>query len=250
MVGGRLPAVIPEITDPAFCSAERLEQAYRDHLVRKMLLSEYKWSVVRPVLREYDRQAFSQAAQGDLPALGFSYAAFVPEPSRPPVGLLALDAGPGTWTRYRLWALVRMSGCWPLPVFGGDSLPPVLDACSVCGELQMSVAHVFRDCIAVAGAWRRLCHAAAVPPPTVSRNQFIFELFRDDANLVTRVAHIDFVATAVGPAVRHLELGAEITEYSDLLADGSPFDITADSLRRLERERVFDPYEVPFDLNA
>ena len=145
----------------------------------------------------------------------------------------------GHVTRYRLWALVRKSGCWPLPVFGGDSLPPVLDACPVCGELQGSVAHALCDCIAVAGARRRLCHAATAPPPTVSRNQFIFELFRDAANLETRVAHIDFVATAVGPAVRHLELGAEISEYSDLLADGSPFDITVDSLRRLERERVF-----------
>ena len=84
----------------------------------------------------------------------------------------------------------------------------------------------------------------------MSRNQFIFELFRDDANLETRVAHIDFVATAVGPAVRHLELGVEIAEYYDLLADDSPFDIAADSLRRLGRERVFDPYKVPYDLNA
>ena len=62
----------------------------------------------------------------ELPGSGYFFASFVLEPRRPPIDLLRFDSGSAAWPKYRLWALVRMSGKRPLPVCGGDELPLVL----------------------------------------------------------------------------------------------------------------------------
>ena len=95
--------------------------------------------------------------------MGYSYASFVPEHRRPPIDLLRFDSGPAARSKYRLWALVRMSGKWPLPVYGGDELPLVLGVCPACGEKNVTVTHTLCDCAGVEVA-RRSLHAAVSCP--------------------------------------------------------------------------------------
>jgi hypothetical protein len=241
----KLPSEIPEVMDMPFCTEDKLQQARGDRVARKLVLSEYKWVVVRPILLEYDRLAYHRTVLKELPVFGVPFTSLVPVPRRPSMDLLMLDDGPSTWSRFRLWALVRMSGCWPLPIYGGESLPEYVDSCLMCGTSQVSVGHMLCDCVMVAGDRSHLCGVAGIALPCVSKRQFVLELFKDDATPHARSAHIRFVAAAVGPAVRFLVLGAAGPGDDAPKEDCSSPSLSQDVLCRLEKERSRDYFEVP-----
>ena len=68
MVDPRFSSPLPEVTSVLGMNPSILAEARRDKLVRKKILSDYKWQVVRPVLLDYDQRAFVQASTTLLPA--------------------------------------------------------------------------------------------------------------------------------------------------------------------------------------
>ena len=124
---------LPITEHPAFAGAP-LRAAKRCPEARRALLQAYKWQVLRPAMLEYDRAAFQEAAAPALATLGVSFASLCPVPSWPLLDLLQVERGPALWTDLRAWALVRMSGAWLLPVFGGASLSFAAPACPDSGH--------------------------------------------------------------------------------------------------------------------
>ena len=130
--------------------------------------------------------------------------------------------------------LIRMTGKWPLPVHGGDELPLLLDCCPAS---HVTVVHGLCDCVGVEQARRSLHAAVSCPLERSARSTLIQELFKDDSRHEVRAAHIRFVAAAVGPAVRQLELGRM---YWTRLALPRSY-----SLCRLEKEKLGNVSERP-----
>eukprot|EP00959_Pyramimonas_sp_CCMP1952_P190480 3983730-Pyramimonas_sp.AAC.1 len=63
-----------------------------------------------------------------------SFAACCSFPSPLDPAILATEPGPAFWLHYRLWAVARMSGRWPLSVSGGREHPASLRRCRACGR--------------------------------------------------------------------------------------------------------------------
>ena len=47
---------------------------------------------------------------------------------------------------YRLWAICRVTGRWPLPVLGGEDAPLVLPCCGACPSTEVDVSHALLAC--------------------------------------------------------------------------------------------------------
>ena len=167
VVAGRMAELTPPILDidvhPAF--RHPLRNARCSLELRRSLLRDFKLQVVRPALRARDLVAFQRAACARLPALDMSYAVLVPEPQQLPVGMLSLDFGPHMWREFRMWAVARMSGSWPLPVLGVPCLPVTLSRCAACGDLQVDIAHA----LCGSGALGRPFGARSWRPASCSR---------------------------------------------------------------------------------
>ena len=101
------------------------------------------------------------------------------------------------------------------------------------------------DCVAVAGDRRRLCRDAGIALPSMSKRQFVYELFREDATSHARCAHIQFVAAAVGLAVRFLVLGDAGPGGDASRGNNSSSVLSQDVLRRLETEQSKEYFDVP-----
>ena len=199
--------------------------------MRKCPLKEYKLSVVRPVLLHFDRLAYLEASCKPLPELGLSFGAFLARPTRIPVDLLKFDSGPGCWRWYRLWAVCRMTGCWPLPVFGGMEAPPRLAMCRGCGDGEISVVHILCISPALASLREGVRGRGRLPLPS-AQSAFLLGLFREGPAPATRALHIEYVGRALGfacgPDARvDASLESELTSLT-----------SADTLLRLEAERV------------
>ena len=116
--------------------------------VRKDTLKSYRLEVLRPTLLRYDRAAVAKAAMQALPPYNRSFAALCTFPSPLDPGMLAGEPGPSFWSHYRLWAVVRMTGKWPLSVLGGEGKehPKFLRRCRACGRREVSVRHALGAC--------------------------------------------------------------------------------------------------------
>ena len=113
--------------------------------------------------------------------------------------LLQIERGPALWTDLRAWAVIRMSGAWPLPVFGGQELPFAVPSCPWCGALQALVRHALVECPGTADAYSTLSRSAAVPPREAP-DFFLRCIFAEGAVVGDRAAHLAYVGSIVRPA--------------------------------------------------
>ena len=192
------PLCLPITVHPGFAGAP-LHAARSCPAARRALLQACKWQVLRPAVLDYDRAAFQEAATPPLPTLGFSFAAVCPAPAWPLLDLLQIERGPALWTDLRAWAVTRMSGAWPLPVFGGRELPYAVPSCPWCGALQASVRHALVECPGTVDAFNALRQSAAVPPREAP-DFFLRCIFAEGAAVVDRAAHLTYVGSIVRPA--------------------------------------------------
>ena len=171
-----LPAIIVDISSHPGFPADRIEQASLDKALRKILLRQYRWDVVRPVLRQVDREAFLAVASRPLPGFNISFPSFQPEPERISIEFLAFDSGYDTWLWYRLWALCWMTGCWPLPIRGGSHLPAELWECPRCKTSEVTAVHAICDCsgYSLEREWAR---SKCTLPSASNAHAFLLELF-------------------------------------------------------------------------
>ena len=90
---------LPDVVDWPFAGPQACAKARSDPAARRLLLSSYKFYVVRPAMLKLDLPAFQKAAAASLPVFRLPFSAWL---SRPP-GLqwnlldLALDSG-GSFT--------------------------------------------------------------------------------------------------------------------------------------------------------
>ncbi|CAE8720354.1 unnamed protein product, partial [Polarella glacialis] len=90
---------------------------------RKKLLRRYRREFVRPVLLERDRSEYIAAACKAIPGGIGAPLDWQPEPGSLPFSQLERAAGATAWMWFRCWAIIRITGRWPCPVFGFNALP-------------------------------------------------------------------------------------------------------------------------------
>ena len=156
----------------------------------------YRWQVVRPALFEYDQQAFRKAASEVFPSLRRSFAELCPGPSLPDWNLLGWEASPYFWKHYRVWAVTRMTGCWPLSVLGQGGLPATLPRCGACGAIDVGVDHPLVACRATA-VHQDLLARDGPRIQDVAPEMALQVLFCEGLPSRARAAHISYVGTAV-----------------------------------------------------
>ena len=222
-VGGRTP--IPSLLDFAPAVA-RLEAARADADERKHVLRRYRWEVVHPALQAYDRECYLRAASRVIVAFGVPFTHFQPLPSQTPSGLLCCDWGSSSWRLYRLWAVCRMTGRWPLPVLGQTELPESLQVCAACGQINISVTHPLLVCPGTLVLHQTLT-AAVGSLYRDSQVAFLTAVFGHNAPPANRYQHILYVGKAILTSIASLS-------YID---QGDDDSTNADS-SRLPTERI------------
>ncbi|CAK0830298.1 unnamed protein product [Prorocentrum cordatum] len=169
------PPVLDIDVHPAFRHA--LRNARCSVELRPSLLRSFQLQVVRLALRARDLAAFQRAACARLPALGMSNAAL-----------------------FRMWAVARMSGAWPLPVLGVPSLPVTLARCAACGALQVDIAYALCGCPGQTMRRAEL-ETRALLPPLSQAGVYMYQLFRDGPPPEQRWHRVLFVARALHDSI-------------------------------------------------
>ena len=142
-----LPSRIPLVFEAKGFDSVQLEAARSSSSLRKDLLRRYRLEIVRPILLEYDRAAGEQARGKLLPGFTFSF-----EDLGRSVGLgevsenIRSQTSPGASLWLRCWAIIGITGAWPLCLFQDSGLPLCLDSCSLCGARYATVLHAFAEC--------------------------------------------------------------------------------------------------------
>ena len=97
-----LPSAIPELLET--CSHDDAELARGCKINRKRLVDRYKSRHVRPVLQQYDDDAFlTSTRKSHLP-----YGSFQQSLDSFPAALITADWDANTWRLYRAWAVIRL----------------------------------------------------------------------------------------------------------------------------------------------
>ena len=163
MQGPHLPARIPDLLAHGLLPVSDISLARSSAVSRRRLLRYYRATFVRPVSRQYDELAFSRTALEVVPSLSFRFAELQPQLPDIDLAHLDFDIGPASWSWYRVWCIVRISGRWPLTVFGGVDNPHVLPTCMCCGQVDVDVLHPLCDCSGCAHEVERFREAHLLP---------------------------------------------------------------------------------------
>ena len=146
MADAQLPWHIPAIVDPQVCMAQELEEARQDRFARKKVLVNYRRTWVRPALVDACRARYEKAASALSLYAGLSFLDLQPFEAALSFDLLDIDLGSKTWSFFRMWAVARLTGCWPLRSVHGFTTAATLPSCPLCGELFIALTHCLCLC--------------------------------------------------------------------------------------------------------
>jgi len=135
-----LPSAIPELLET--CSHDDAELARGCKINRKRLVDRYKSRHVRPVLQQYDDNAFLTSTRKSH----WPYGSFQQSLDSFPAALITADWDANTWRLYRAWAVVRATGRIPLQVFNAGDLPTYMDTCPLCQQPVADIQHFLAVC--------------------------------------------------------------------------------------------------------
>ncbi|CAE8685974.1 unnamed protein product [Polarella glacialis] len=144
-------------------TAVELSEAQAGPAARKKLLRRYRREFVRPVLLERDRSEYIAAACKAIPGGIGAPLDWQPEPGSLPFSQLEGAAGATAWMWFRCWAIIRITGRWPCPVFGFNALPQVLSYCPACNAEDVTVFHALSSCPATLPIFTVLHQCCAIP---------------------------------------------------------------------------------------
>ena len=192
---------IKDITD-AEVVAGGVQAAAHSAEDRKKVLRRYRWEVVRPALREYDWTPFVAAASRPIPILGLTFGELQPEVRR--WTMQELQSESGGIVNYRMWAVCRMTGRWPLQVLGYGEAPLQLPRCRACGAEAVDVLHALAACGGTAELYLELAaHARA--PARGDRRMLVEALFGPER----APEHIRYVGRALRACAPERPAGLE-----------------------------------------
>ena len=119
-----------------------------------------------------------------------------PLPERLNVDLLDGAWSGQSWKWFPCWAIIRISGMWPLTVFGERVLPAIIPVCRACGAAQVTVAHAFADCPAAPIDFLLLLSEEEMPARECTAG-FFQALLRFGASVNELGPRIRFVGTVI-----------------------------------------------------
>ena len=194
----RLPGdQIPDITAVSSFSNDCLSEARKCPVLRKQVVRRYRLEFVHPVIVEYDRIAFQSEASYNFDSFGWCFKDVQSCPGPFPGDLFAEDAAPVLLRWFRLWAVVRISGKWPLHVLGAPAAVPSLDYCHECGTPDIGVDHPLCACPAATADI-----SAGGATPSEGEQNFLLALFDDVPQWGEMSQHIRFVGKRIDCAMR------------------------------------------------
>ena len=161
---GGLPRPIPLIFEGDIFDVDQLQAARRSSKIRKTVLTYYRTQVVRPILLDYDHQACREALAKWLPGLQFSFQDLCgdrPAGNYPPC---SFGQGRAANLWYRCWALLRVTGAWPVCLFENNGgLPLCLEKCPACDKREVLPLHVLAECPATLCIWEEAAEILGIP---------------------------------------------------------------------------------------
>ncbi|CAK0864232.1 unnamed protein product, partial [Prorocentrum cordatum] len=134
---------------------------------RRSLLRRYRQEVALPALRAYDQPSVDAAADRPLPCLGLPFRSLMPAMQRGTQQYMFEDHGGNLY--FRLWAVCRVTGRWPLPVLGGEDAPLVLPRCGACPSTEVDVSHALLACGHTSASRRQLWTSIDGGAPTTQQ---------------------------------------------------------------------------------
>ena len=143
---------------------DQLQAARRSSEIRKTVLTYYRTQVVRPNLLEYDHQACREAPGKWLPGLQSSFQDLCR--GRPAGNYPPCSFGPGRAANlwYRCWALLRVTGAWPVCLFENNGgLPLCLEKCPACDKREVLPLHALAECPATLCIWEEAAEILGLP---------------------------------------------------------------------------------------
>jgi hypothetical protein len=225
----KFPARIPDIICPNVTSSDALAVARGCNLKRRALLRSYKFAHVRPALTEYDQNAFSAVAAKSLGSLRWSFLRLQPATQPFPYELLH-DYGAFFWKWYRMWAITRISGAWPAPIFGDADVFDILPCCPLCEAMDVSIVHPLCVCPGTEELYNELAASVTVPSRS-SSNLLMFVLFTHDPPPQCRRDIIEYVGRALSLSMSAQFGSDEDQEY--VAATAEPHDNLLSSIDAL-----------------
>ena len=163
---------------------------------RRALLKRYRWEVVRPCLLEFDGREFAKAAQTKIPVLELPFKSYQTSLCRfAPELIDALDHS-SDWRAFRLWSLTRITGEWPLTVYGHMTSSKTISICYSCGVQDGDITHPICHCPTTKGAYEDLTVFPSCPPRAVWPNNLLF-LFGEHNSAEERLSCIRYVGNSI-----------------------------------------------------
>ena len=129
----------------------------------------------------------------------------------------------------------RVTGRWPLQVFGGLAFPGRLDTCRGCGEFEISVVQTLCVCVGLASLREDVRTHGKLPPPS-NVSAFLLGLFREGPPVDQRALHVEFVGRALGFACG--PMAANGTNVDDHVDSELTSVTSVDALFRIESEQA------------
>ena len=212
-----LPGPIPCITDTL--SPDELAEARLQPTARHACIDRFRRLHVLPIFAEYDQRAFESSAS----TYAWPYGQFQ-APAEPfPVDYFQCEWDTEMQRSYRVWAVVRVLGRWPLALYGVGDLPRLMPCCPLCGVLEATVVHLLGECTCT------FCHyldwmkcvgrvsplGARLPWEELSLELFAGRLSPLGPDIGLARARFTFVAhcfQAAASAIQANELDADVTE--------------------------------------
>jgi hypothetical protein len=187
---------IPSLLEHSAFAMHEIESAQACKVARRLLLRRYRAVVVLPSLRERDQQLYLSSASNLVAPFQWCRSTLLPEPEPAASTLLDLDLGCNTWRFYRVWAIVRISGGWPLCCYTGSGALQALEFCPLCWAPAPTVLHCLCACPVTASLHRNasLLHSFRPRADSTALTAFLFGPC-DDASL--RSAQIGYVGGCI-----------------------------------------------------
>ena len=192
---------IPDLWATDFGSSECIAAAIGNSDSCKSIIRRYKHEFVRPALREYDQLVFDAAATKILDGLGVTYKELQPGIETLPTSLTMAFSHASSWSWFRIWAGIRLTGRWPAYLYEQRTCPCELLACPLCARPNVTVAHALCECPATRVNLQTLqVHA----PCTHDSMEFLVALFDNRCFGDQRIAQIEYVGRCVEPVLEAL----------------------------------------------
>ena len=138
-------ASIPDITDGNTLSMELIEQARQCPNDRRKALQSYRKYTVRPILLQYDQDAFVQSLQNKI-IFGLRFLDLQPMLVKdcPYIMDVPITGVLGVWSRQH--AIIRCTACWPWRLTSKYCFVASMPSCPLCKARDVSVEHALKDC--------------------------------------------------------------------------------------------------------